>query len=43
MAGGDALRSLGATAQRLQQVSIRITAATRERSSRTPSPLRGER
>jgi hypothetical protein len=33
MIGGDALRSLGATAQRLQQVSIRITAAAPERTS----------
>ena len=29
---GDALRSLGATTQRLQQVSIRITAAARQSS-----------
>ena len=32
MIDGDALRSLGAKAQRLQQVSIKITAAARESS-----------
>ena len=36
---GDALRSLGAKPQRLQQVSIKITAAARESSAlRRPSP-----